>query len=94
MKKIVACKPLQHYRVWLRFDDGIEGEVDLSEMAGKGVFVTWQDPEFFRQVQVDARGGIAWPGELDMCPDALYLEVTGIKPEDLFLALKEAQAHA
>jgi hypothetical protein len=94
VKKIVICRALQPCRLWLRFDDGVEGEVDLADLAGKGVFAAWQDPAFFAQVQLDGRGGITWPGELDLCPDSLYLEVTGLKPEDLFPALKEAQAHA
>lgn len=94
MKKIVGCKVLENYRVWLRFDDGVEGEVDLSDMVGKGVFAAWLNYEVFRQAGLDERGGITWPGDLDLCPDALYLEVTGLKPEDLFPALKEAQAYA
>jgi hypothetical protein len=36
--KIVACAPKPNYRVWIRFDDGIEGEVDLSYLVGQGVF--------------------------------------------------------
>ena len=94
MKKIIACKVLENYRVWLRFDDGVEGEVDLSDMVGKGVFAAWQDAALFRPAQLDERGGVTWPGELDLCPDALYLEVTGLKPEDLFPALKERQVYA
>jgi hypothetical protein len=94
VKKIIACKVLENYRVWLRFDDGVEGEVDLSDMVGKGVFAAWQDAAFFRQARLDERGGITWPGELDLCPDALYLEMTGLKPEDLFPALKEKQVYA
>jgi hypothetical protein len=90
----VACKVLEKHRIWLRFDDGVEGEVDLSDMVGKGVFARWRDYEFFRQARLDEHGGITWPGDLDLCPDALYLEVTGLKPEDLFPALKEGRVHA
>jgi hypothetical protein len=94
VKKIIAYKVLEDYRVWLRFDDGAEGEVDLKDMVGKGVFAAWQDAAFFQQARLDARGGITWPGDLDLCSDALYLEVTGLKPEDLFPALKEWQVYA
>lgn len=31
--KIVACKALPNYRIWIRFDDGLEGEVDLNHLA-------------------------------------------------------------
>lgn len=26
--KIVACEPHKNYKVWIRFDDGLSGEVD------------------------------------------------------------------
>ncbi len=45
--RIVACKPLPHYRVWIRFDDESEGEVDLNHLVGRGVFEAWKSVEFF-----------------------------------------------
>jgi hypothetical protein len=29
----------------------------------------------------------AWPGEVDLCPDALYLDVTGKRAEEIFPTL-------
>ena len=43
----VAVRALEPYRVWLRYEDGGEGEVDLSHLAGDGVFTAWKDHEFF-----------------------------------------------
>lgn len=43
----IACKSRQNYRVWIRFDDGLEGEVDLSDLVGKGVFEAWKSVDFF-----------------------------------------------
>ena len=40
-------------KVWIRFDDGEEGEVDLSDMVGQGVFELWNDPEEFLKVTID-----------------------------------------
>ena len=35
--KIVACKAKPNYILWVRFDDGVEGEVDcLGVAAGLG----------------------------------------------------------
>jgi hypothetical protein len=51
--KIVAAKALPNYRLWVSFEDGIEGEVDLSDLVGKGVFQVWQDPVEFAKVYVD-----------------------------------------
>lgn len=76
---IVEVRPLPGYRLWLRFDDGVEGEVDVSHLVGKGVFAAWNDPDFFAQVYVNPESGtVTWPGDLDLAPDALYWE---IKPE-------------
>lgn len=31
-------------RIWLRFSDGSQGEVDLSDLVGLGVFQAWEAP--------------------------------------------------
>ncbi len=88
MKKAVQAKPLDGYRLWLKYADGTEGEVDLSDLAGRGVFRAWSDRTVFSAVTVDESGAIVWPGEIDLCPDALYLRLTGKTVEDVFPALK------
>jgi hypothetical protein len=45
-------------------------------------------------VQVTNEGAIEWPGEIDFCPDALYLRMTGQRPEQLFPALGDRCSHA
>jgi hypothetical protein len=78
VERIVAVKPLPNYRVWLRFTDGAEGEVDLSEFVGRGVFASWNDPAEFEKVEVDpATHTICWPSGIDLDPDVLYHNVTG-----------------
>ena len=98
MIKIVAAKVLDGYRVWLRFEDGTEGEVDFSTQVGKGVFAPWTDYEFFRDAAIGEQGRVlTWPGELDFCADALWLQVTRKQPEDLFPNLRKkhpSHAHA
>jgi hypothetical protein len=41
MYKIIEAKALEDYRLWLKYSDGTEGAVDLSHLAGKGVFAAW-----------------------------------------------------
>ena len=96
MIKIVAAKVLEDYLVWLRFEDGSEGEVDFSAHAGKGVFSPWSDYAFFRRATIGGQGRVlTWPGELDFCADALWLQITGKQPEDLFPNLhKKHPSHA
>ena len=94
MNKIVDVKPLDNYRIWLKFEDGTQGEVDLSDLAGRGVFVAWTDRNIFAAVRVEEGGGLEWPGEIDMCPDALYLRLTGKTVEDVFPDLKATSVDA
>lgn len=90
----VAVKALANWRIWLRYDDGVEGEVDLSDLQGRGVFKAWEDPEFFRSVRIAAHGAIEWGTELDLCPDALYMRLTGRTPEELFPTLRPPHVDA
>lgn len=75
--RIVAVEARPHFRLFVRFADGVEGEADLSDVAGRGVFTRWtEDPSEFFQVEVDpASGAPTWPGGLDVAPDALHEEV-------------------
>ena len=94
MCKIVKVKALQGYRLELEFDDRTAGTVDLSDLAGKGVFAQWRDRGAFEQVRIGSSGELAWGDWIDLCPDALYLKVTGKRPEDVFPALRREPAHA
>lgn len=94
MKKITKVRVLQKYRLELIFDDGISGTVDLSDLAGKGVFSSWRERGVFESVRIGSAGELLWGDKADLCPDALYLKMTGKKPEDLFPALRREPAHA
>ena len=76
--------PREGYRIWLRYSDGASGEVDLSDVAGKGVFQAWRDRAFFEKVHVAPHGSIAWDDDLEICPDALYLQLSGKSVEEFF----------
>lgn len=90
----LAVEARDGFRIWLRYADGVEGEVDLSALVGRGVFAAWEEPGFFQKVHISDFGAIAWSDEIDMCPDALYLEITGKSPEDIWPGLKPVQVHA
>lgn len=78
MNRIKEVKPLPSFRVWIKFSDGVEGIIDLSDLVGKGVFSKWNDKEYFNSVYIDSESHtIAWPGGIDLCPDTLYEEITG-----------------
>ncbi len=93
MKKIVRVRAAGDFRVELRFDDGVEGTVDLSDLAGRGVFAAWSTPGEFEKVTAGNGDELVWSCGVDLCADALYLRATGKNPSDLFPTLCAAEAH-
>jgi Protein of unknown function (DUF2442) len=82
------------YRLYLEFSDGTKGEVDLSDLAGKGVFQIWNDYSFFEKAHIGQHRQIKWDDELELSADSLYLRLTGKSPEQLFPKLRREQPHA
>lgn len=73
LDRIVAAEPRPDYHVWIRFEDGLEGELSLAHLVGRGVFAAWSDESEFRKLFIDLESGtIAWPGGIDLAPDALH----------------------
>ncbi len=66
----------------------------MRDLVGQGVFAAWKVPGTFATVSVTDFGAVAWGDDIDLCPDALYLRVTGKSPTDLFPSLRETAAHA
>jgi hypothetical protein len=94
MPKPVELKPLDNYRLLVRYDDGVEGIADLSDVAGSGVFSLWNNYEAFRNVHIGPFGELSWNDDVEMCADAIYLMITGKPPEDLFPKLRELRHYA
>ena len=94
MPLIKEVKVLDNYRLELIFDDQIRGIVDLSDLVGTGVFAKWCNYDDFKRIRIGTSGELIWDDEIDLCPDSLYLKVTGKKPEDLFPMLKGGRSHA
>ena len=94
MLRAIEVKALPNFRLYLRFEDGMKGEVDLSHLAGKGVFAAWNEAGFFSKVHIGSRGQIQWSDEIDLCPDALYCEITGKSPESALRNASKARSNA
>jgi len=77
----------ERYLLELTFNDGISGAVDLGDLAGQGVFSSWLQPGAFEDVSIGSGGEVVWACGVDLCADALYLRLTGKKPEAIFPAL-------
>lgn len=80
MIRPTSVKALSKYRIWLEFDDSVSGEVDLSDVAGSGVFTIWEEPGCIEKVHIAPHLAIAWDEEVELCPDSLHWELT-TKPD-------------
>ena len=80
LKDVIEAKALGEYRLHVRFEDGVQGEVDVRRLVPfDGVFALLRDPVEFARVKVESElGAVVWPNGADLDPDVLYAEVTGL----------------
>ena len=79
LPNVVSVTLTGPHRFRIRFDDGVEGELDVKETVPfVGVFAPLADPGFFAQVRVDPEAGtVVWPNGADLDPLVLHSRVTG-----------------
>ena len=71
---VVEVRPEPDYSLYVRFRDGLSGRVHFRMEELTGVLEPLKDVNFFGQVFID-QGAIAWPGEIDLAPDAMHANV-------------------
>ena len=70
---ITDAKHLQDYQVWLKFNDDLEGIVDLSKELWGSMFEPLKDLSLFSQVKLDTElDTITWPNGADLAPEFLH----------------------
>ena len=70
--RVTDAELVRDFVVWVRFNDGFEGEVDLSGKLDGPVFEPLNDPEAFAQVRLDPiPGTLSWPNGADFAPEFL-----------------------
>jgi hypothetical protein len=75
--RVTEVEALSGYRLRVAFADGLAGTVDMSGLVHSpkaGVFAQLADPSLFAQVKLET-GAVAWPGELDLAPDAMHAAI-------------------
>lgn len=79
MRDIKSVEPLAGHRLHIVFDNGVEGELDVTALvAFHGVFEPLHDVKFFRKVTVHPElRVVCWPNGADLDTDMLYAEIAG-----------------
>jgi hypothetical protein len=75
--RLAAIKYITAYRLWLQFEDGSQGEVNLEPELWGEVFEPLRNLAYFKTVQLDKElNTIRWDNGADFAPEFLYQLVT------------------
>jgi len=70
MTRIVSVRYVSAYTLWVRFNDGAEGTIDLGDELYGEIFEPLRDTEEFRKVELSAEfGTVVWPNGADFAPE-------------------------
>jgi hypothetical protein len=70
---VIDARYLHDYVIWIKFNDGTEGEVDLKDELYGEVFMPLKDVENFKSFRVDpVLGTIVWDCGVDLAPEFLH----------------------
>jgi hypothetical protein len=73
---VIDARYARDYVVWVRFSDGVEGEVDLARDLDGPIFEPLREQSFFRLVRFDPElHTIVWPNGADIAPEFLRSRV-------------------
>jgi len=84
--KVIEVRVLEGYKLWLRFQDGLSGTVDLSTELWGPMFEPLKDVALFAQAAIHPElETVTWPNGADLAPEFLYQaaqqRVAGDAPE-------------
>lgn len=78
MVRVTDARYVRDYVIWVRFADGVEGEVDLRDELHGEVFLPLRQKKLFRALSVNPDWHtVAWPNGADFAPEFLYDAVAG-----------------
>lgn len=71
--RVTDARHLQNYVIWVRFNDGSEGEIDLAAELDGPIFEPLKDLDYFAQLRVDPDiHTVVWPNGADFAPEFLH----------------------
>ncbi len=84
MSRVVECRAEQGYQLWVRFEDGVEGNVYLGNLLEISAFRLWREADEFFRVSVDTDiATVTWEGGIRLDPDVLYQDIVSRRGEEV-----------
>ncbi len=72
MLHVKSARYVSGYKIWVSFDDGTYGEVDLEGELKGPIFESLKDRDVFSKVTVDPElETVVWPNGADLAPEFL-----------------------
>lgn len=69
----VEVKAVNSDTIYIKYSDGLEGEVKLAYLQKRAGFEILSDPEIFRKVKInEIDKDISWGDGLNICKNALH----------------------
>ena len=73
LPRVVQARYVGEYVIWLKFNDGVEDEVNLKDELWGPVFEPLKDQKVFRRFRVHPDlHTIVWENEADFAPEFLH----------------------
>ncbi len=71
---VTQAKYIDAYKVWLSFNDGAEGEIDLSSELYGEIFEPLKDKIFFKSFTLEGHT-LSWSNGADFAPEFLREQI-------------------
>ena len=81
MIEVREAKYQEGYKIWLSFNTGESGVVDLTYLLHKYKAAAPLDKKEFQKFYLDEWPTLAWPCGFDLAPESLYERATGKRVE-------------
>ena len=67
---VIEAKHIKQHTLWLKFNDGSVGEVDLSQELQGDIFKPLQNPDYFKTFSLQGYT-LSWENGADFAPEFL-----------------------
>jgi len=72
MLKVYGVRPMENYKLWLRFSTGETKIFDCTELLSMPAFAPLKDTAVFNGVYIDFGVPVWNDGDIDIAPEMLY----------------------